>query len=195
VLSATILTNARKINNVSFDGSIDITIPGDDMGNHTATKNIKMGTFAVNYDGLNGKGVTFETSGNATFAQDVTVNGNFYTPSDQQLKTNIVTLGNALQAIDSMRGVRFEYKDQKKYAKGPKIGVIAQELIKVFPEMVTKGADGFFKVDYTQLSAVLIQAIKEQQKLIHQQQLEINDLKDRLDKQQLQINAILKKLN
>ena len=61
--------------------------------------------------------------------------------------------------------------------------------------MVTKGADGFFKVDYTQLSAVLIQAIKEQQKLIHQQQLEINDLKDRLDKQQLQINAILKKLN
>jgi len=195
VLSATILTNARKINNVSFDGSIDITIPGDDMGNHTATKNLKMGTFAVNYDGLNGKGVTFETSGNATFAQDVTVNGNFYTPSDQQLKTNIVTLGNALQAIDSMRGVRFEYKDQKKYAKGPKIGVIAQELIKVFPEMVTKGADGFFKVDYTQLSAVLIQAIKEQQKLIHQQQLEINDLKDRLDKQQLQINAILKKLN
>ena len=153
-----------------------------------------MGTFAVNNDGLNGKGVTFEASGNGTFAQDLTVNGNFYTPSDQRLKTNIVTLGNALQAINSIRGVRFEYKDQKKYAKGPKIGVIAQELVKVFPEMVTKGADGFFKVDYTQLTAVLIQAVKEQQTMMHQQQVEIDGLKVRLNNQQLQINAILKKI-
>jgi hypothetical protein len=125
----------------------------------------------------------------------LTVNGNFYTPSDKRLKTNIETLGNALQAIDSMRGVRFEYKDQRKYAKGPKVGVIAQELMKVYPEMVTKGADGFFKVDYTQLTGVLIQAVKEQQQQMKQQQLEINELKGRLDKQQLQIDAILKKIN
>jgi len=195
VLSATKLTTAIKINGIDFDGSANITIPGDNMGNHTATQNIKMVTFAINSDGVNGKGLSFDTPGNGVFAQDVTVNGNFYTPSDQRLKTNIVTLGNALQAINSIRGVRFEYKDQKKYAKGPKIGVIAQELLKVFPEMVTKGTDGFFKVDYTQLSAVLIQAVKEQQNMMHQQQLEINELKVRLDKQQLQINAILKKID
>jgi len=195
VRSATKLTTAIKINGVDFDGSANITIPGDNMGNHTATQNIKTVTFAINSDGVNGKGLSFDTPGNAAFAQDVTVNGNFYTPSDQRLKTNIVTLGNALQAINSIRGVRFEYKDQKKYAKGPKIGVIAQELLKVFPEMVTKGTDGFFKVDYTQLSAVLIQAVKEQQNMMHQQQLEINELKVRLDKQQLQINAILKKID
>jgi len=161
---------------------------GDNLGNHTASKNIKTVTYAINSDGGDGKGLTFETAGNAVFAQDVTVKGNFYTPSDRRLKTNIETLGSALQAIDSMRGVRFEYKDQKRYAKGPKIGVIAQELMKVYPEMVTKGADGFYKVDYTQLSAVLIQAVKEQQQ-------EINQLKDRLDKQQMQIDAILKKIN
>jgi len=195
VLSATKLTTTIKINGVDFNGSTNITIPGDNLGNHTATQNIKMVTFALNNDGVDGKGLTFETTGNAVFAQDVTVDGNFYTPSDQRLKTNIVTLGNALQAINSIRGVRFEYKDQKKYAKGPKIGVIAQELLKVFPEMVTKGTDGFFKVDYTQLSAVLIQAVKEQQNMMHQQQLEINELKVRLDKQQLQINAILKKID
>jgi len=194
VLSATKLTTAIKINGIDFDGSANITIPGDNMGNHTATQNIKMVTFAINSDGVNGKGLSFDTPGNGVFAQDVTVNGNFYTPSDQRLKTNIVTLGNALQAINSIRGVRFEYKDQKKYAKGPKIGVIAQELLKVFPEMVTKGTDGFFKVDYTQLSAVLIQAVKEQQTMMHQQQVEIDGLKVRLDKQQLQINAILKKI-
>ena len=176
-----------------YDGTKWVSA-GDNLGNHTATQNIKTATYAINSDGVAGKGLTFETTGNAAFAQDVTVNGNFYTPSDQRLKTNIVTLGNALQAINSIRGVRFEYKDQKKYAKGPKIGVIAQELLKVFPEMVTKGADGFFKVDYTQLSAVLIQAVKEQQKMMHQQQIEINELKVRLDQQQLQINAILKKI-
>jgi len=194
VLSATKLTTTVKINGVDFNGSTNITIPGDNMGNHTATQNIKTVTFAINNDGVDGKGLTFDAAGDAAFAQDVTVNGNFYTPSDQRLKKNIVTLGNALQAINSMRGVRFEYKDQTRYAKGPKIGVIAQELVKVFPEMVTKGADGFYKVDYTQLSAVLIQAVNEQQKMMHQQQLEINDLKVRLDNQQLQINAILKKI-
>jgi hypothetical protein len=170
-----------------YDGTAWVAA-GDNLGNHTATKNIKMVTYAINSDGVDGKGLTFETAGNAIFAQDVTVKGNFYTPSDKRLKTNIETLGNALQTIDSMRGVRFEYKDQKRYAKGPKIGVIAQELMKVYPEMVTKGADGFYKVDYTQLSAVLIQAVKEQQQ-------EINQLKDRLDKQQIQIDAILRKIN
>jgi hypothetical protein len=172
-----------------YDGTGWIpAVPGDNLGNHTATQNIKMVTYAINSDGVDGKGLTFETAGNAVFAQDVTVKGNFYTPSDRRLKTNIETLGNALQGINSMRGVRFEYKDQRRYAKGPKIGVIAQELMKVYPEMVTKGADGFFKVDYTQLTGVLIQAVKEQQQ-------EINQLKDRLDKQQMQIDAILKKIN
>jgi hypothetical protein len=168
---------------------------GDNLGNHTATQNIKTVTYAISSDGADGKGLSFETAGNAVFAQDVTVKGNFYTPSDKRLKTNIETLGNALQAIDSMRGVRFEYKDQRKYAKGPKVGVIAQELMKVYPEMVTKGADGFFKVDYTQLTGVLIQAVKEQQQQMKQQQMEINELKGRLDKQQLQIDAILQKVN
>ena len=161
---------------------------GDNLGNHTATKNIKTSTFAINNDGQDGKGLTFETAGNATFAQDVTVKGNFYTPSDQRLKTKIETLSKTLQAIDQLRGVRFEYKDQKRYAKGFKIGVIAQELQKIFPEMVTMGSDGYLKVDYTQLTAVLIQAVKEQQ-------VQINELNNRLNKQQEQINSILQKLD
>jgi len=110
------------------------------------------------------------------------------------LKTNIETLSMVLKSIDQIRGVRFEYKNQKKYATGPKIGVIAQELQTVFPEMVNLGKDGFLKVDYTQLTGVLIQAIKEQQNEISQQQLEIKNLKDRMNNQQLQIDAIMKKL-
>lgn len=159
----------------------------DNLGNHRATENLKLSVFSVSNDGLDGRGLSFDTPGNASFGQDVTVNGNFYTPSDNRLKSHIETLSSVLQKIDQLRGVRFQYKDQHKYAAGPKIGVIAQELQKIYPEMVTKGKDGFLKVDYTQLTGMLIQAVKEQQK-------EIEQLKTRMDRQQEQINSILKKM-
>nr|WP_262910553.1 tail fiber domain-containing protein [Pontibacter silvestris] len=166
----------------------------DNLGNHTATENLRVGNFTVSNDGDAGDGLAFEASGNASFGQDLTVNGNFFTPSDQRLKTNIETLSHALQNINQLRGVQFEYIDQKKYASGPKVGVIAQELQKVYPGMVSQGPDGFLKVDYTQLSAVLIEAVKEQQNQLKQQQEEIDQLKALLNNQQQQINDILKKL-
>jgi hypothetical protein len=160
----------------------------DNLGNHEAEANIKLSTFSISNGGATGQGLSFDTQGNASFAQDATINGNFYTPSDRNLKTRIETLTTVLQKIDQIRGVSFEYKDQTKYATGLKIGVIAQELQKVYPDMVTKGKDGYLKVDYTQLTGMLIQAVKEQQK-------EIDALKIRMDKQQEQINSILKKMN
>ncbi|MBB6274626.1 hypothetical protein HDF26_005108 [Pedobacter cryoconitis] len=159
----------------------------DNLGNHRATESIKLSVYAISNDGADGKGLTFDTQGNASFGQDVTVNGNFFTPSDRRLKTNIETLSSVLQKIDQLRGVRFEYKDQHKYAAGTKIGVIAQELQQVYPEMVIKGKDGFLKVDYTQLTGMLIQAVKEQQK-------QIGELQIRMNNQQEQINSILKKI-
>lgn len=159
----------------------------DNLGDHLATENIRLSVNSISNDGGANKGLSFDTNGNASFGQDVTINGNFYTPSDRNLKSNIETLTTVLQKINQIRGVSFEYKDQTKYATGVKIGVIAQELQKVYPEMVTKGKDGFLKVDYTQLTGMLIQAVKEQQE-------EIDKLKIRMDKQQEQINNILKKM-
>ncbi|SHN16177.1 tail fiber domain-containing protein, partial [Flavobacterium xinjiangense] len=158
----------------------------DNLGNHTATQNIKLSVNSINNDGQSGKGLSFATRGDASFGQDVTVNGNFYTPSDSRLKTHIETLDNVLQKIEQIRGIRFEYKDQHKYATGLKVGVIAQELQSVYPEMVTQGKDGFLKVDYTQLTGILIQAVKEQQK-------EIDALRAQMNHQQQQIDSILKK--
>lgn len=182
-------------------GLVAATAAGkDNLGNHTATENIKLAANSISSDGAAGKGLNFDAAGNAVLAQNLTLNGNFYTPSDQRLKDHIETLGQVLQKIDQIRGVSFEYKDQHKYATGLKIGVIAQELQKVYPEMVTQGKDGFLKVDYTQLTGMLIQAIKEQQKevkaqqkSIEAQQKEIETLKTRMNEQQEQINSILKK--
>lgn len=194
VLAATKLTNAITINGIPFDGSSNITIPGDHLGNHTATQNLKTATYSISSDGSADHGLSFESTGSGVFAQDLTVRGNLYTPSDRELKTKIETLGNALQSIDQMRGVRFEYKDQKRFASGPKIGVIAQELQKLFPEMVSRDKDGFLKVDYTQLSGLLIQAVREQHLLLKKLQTEINGLKNKIDDQQRQINLILEKI-
>jgi hypothetical protein len=166
---------------------------GDDLGNHTATEALKMGNYAISNDGDTNEGLTFDTDGNATFGQDVTVNGDFYTPSDERLKTNIETLTNVLEKIDHLRGVQFEYKNPEKYATGPKIGVIAQEILEIFPPMVSRGPDGYLKVDYTQLTGVLLQAVKEQQSEIEQQKQEINELKSKINKMQKQINMLLSK--
>lgn len=178
----------------TYNGTTWVAVGADNLGNHTATTNLKMQTFSISNGGGVGAGLSFDATENAVIAKDLTVNGNFYTPSDRRLKTNIETLTTVLKSIDQIRGVRFEYKNQRKYATGPKIGVIAQELQTVFPEMVNLGKDGFLKVDYTQLTGVLIQAIKEQQNEINLQQLEIKNLKDRMNNQQQQIDAILKKL-
>ena len=61
------------------------------------------------------------------------------------------------------------------------IGVIAQDVEKVYPEIVYTGKDGYKSVDYTKLTAVLIEAVKEQQQIIQNQNQEIESLKDRLE--------------
>ena len=171
-----------------FDGTdwVEIT-GGDNLGNHTAVAALKMGGYPINKDGSPDKGLLFDDDGNAIFENDVTINGNLYTPSDERLKTHIETLSNVLDKINQLRGVQFEYKDQRKYAAGPKIGIVAQELQSIYPSMVTQGKDGYLKVDYTQLAGVLIQAVKEQQR-------QINELKAEVDDLQEQINDIRQKM-
>lgn len=171
------------------DGLTSATAAGkDNLGNHLATQNLKLSVNSISNDGATGKGLSFDAPGNASLGQDLTINGNLFTPSDRRLKDHIETLSNVLAKIGQIRGVSFEYKNKHKYVSGAKIGVIAQELQKVYPEMVTQGKDGFLKVDYTQLTGMLIQAVKEQQK-------EIEALKVRMDRQQEQINSILEKMN
>jgi len=167
------------------DMAVELMISNDNQ-------NLPVGLSSLQ-NGTSGSTVSFDAQGNVTFQKDVTVLGNLYTPSDERLKTNIHTLTDALDKIDRIRGVQFEYKDQKKYVAGPKVGVIAQELSLVYPFMVTRDDDGYLKVDYTQLTGMLIQAMKEQQQEIKKQQQEIDELKRRMDMLQGQVEAILLK--
>ena len=90
----------------------------------------------------------------------LTVGGDFDSGSDERLKKNIETVKGALKIIKNIRGVRFDWKESGK----PSLGVIAQELEEVIPELV-KGTDNK-TVTYNGLIAVLIEALKELQERV-----------------------------
>ncbi len=96
------------------------------------------------------------------------VSDSWETYSSRRWKTNIQTLPDALAKVEQLRGVSYDQKDSGKH----EVGVIAEEVGKVVPELVTyedngKDARG---VDYSRLTALLIEAAKEQQREIQHQQ-------------------------
>lgn len=81
-------------------------------------------------------------------------------PSDESLKENIVTLENSLAKIEQLRGVKYEWKDKARFGTSSEIGVIAQEVELVVPEVVSSG--GTYKsVNIKNLVALLIEGVKE----------------------------------
>jgi hypothetical protein len=99
--------------------------------------------------------------------------------SDIRKKENIVKLDNALEKISQLNGYTFNYKGET----NSMIGVIAQEVEKIFPQLVyTTDAgpekDPIMAVRYENITAVLIEAIKEQQIIIEQHRAELDELRE-----------------
>jgi hypothetical protein len=88
----------------------------------------------------------------------------FTSASDQRLKKNIVTLNGALDNLQTLRGVYHDWNDPNQ-SEDRQIGVIAQEIQAVYPELVQEGADGYLSVNYPKLTAVLLQSVKELKQL------------------------------
>jgi len=112
--------------------------------------------------------VKFNGAPGATFAGPVDAPA-FYTFSDQRLKQDIRPLGGALAAVRQLRGVRYTYRQDiegKPLPKGEQVGVLAQEVEKLYPELVSTAPNGYKAVNYSQLTPVLLEALKEQQQQI-----------------------------
>lgn len=90
--------------------------------------------------------------------------------SDEKLKTNITPIENALDKVLLLNGVEFDFLDKKNYGYLGKhqLGVIAQQAETVVPELVATNPDGYKGVSYQHLTALLIEAMKEQQKQIEE---------------------------
>ncbi len=92
------------------------------------------------------------------------------TYSSRRFKTNIHTLRHGLAMVEQMRGVTYNSKFNGK----AEVGVIAEEVAEVLPQIVGVNKDGKAEgVDYSRLTAVLIEAVKEQQKQIAEQQVRL----------------------
>jgi hypothetical protein len=117
---------------------------------------------------------------------DRTVLADIESPSDLRYKTNIETLDDALSLVSSLRGVSFDWNQsafpEKHFESGRQIGFIAQEMEMVIPEFVSTGGDGYKAVSYQKMTAVLVEAIKEQQKMILERDEKISDLEQRIAK-------------
>ena len=95
-------------------------------------------------------------------------NGTFNV-SDQRLKENVTTLTGALNKVKQLRGVSFTWKDTEERGTDTAIGLIAQEVEAVYPQLVDDGGlpkdndgnDPLKSVNYAHLTSVLIEAIKE----------------------------------
>ncbi len=103
--------------------------------------------------------------------------------SDVTLKQNIQTLKDGLSKILGLRGVSFQWKDDQKAAQEAQIGLVAQEVEEIFPELVSTDSQGMKSLSYTKLIAPLIEAMKEQQQ-------QISELINQVQQQQTQIEQL-----
>jgi len=159
----------------------------DNLGNHTATTTLALGANALTssagtvIDGNGGWHRTYGSTGwyNGTYAggwymtdatyirnygsKQVSLDANITAPqflysSDERLKTEIVTLPDALDRLSQIRGISFRFKEGD---GKPHLGVVAQDVQKVYPQAVTADEKGFLRVDYPSLVGPLIEAVRE----------------------------------
>ena len=133
------------------------------IGNGTAS-NAKSDAFKVMFNG------------NTTVSNNLTVSGDVVISSDARLKSNIVSLGSTLSKLLLIDGKSYE-KDGKQ-----RIGVLAQEIQEVFPELVTEDGNEMLAVNYQGLVPVLINALKEQDAKIKEQETKYMEQEQRLER-------------
>jgi len=191
-LTGTTLTSTGVTTNCNYDGAK--TVGAVPYWNGTLFAN--SGTWSDGthlYIGLAG------TTAPALGTYALQVSGEFktdkiYHSSDRRWKKNIVTLDSALYKVQKLRGVSYDWrKDEfpnKHFSDGKQIGVIAQEVEAVIPELVKTDADGFKAVEYANLVAYLIEAVKQQQQLIDKQTAEISALKSDNEKTHAELSKV-----
>ena len=105
---------------------------------------------------------SIQLTGSAAIGGDITATGDItaYFSSDENLKNNVELIPNAVEKIKQIKGVSFDWNDKSNH-EGHDVGVIAQDIERVLPELVVTRENGFKAVKYDRLVALLIQVNKE----------------------------------
>ena len=159
--------------NVDTDAITFIVATGNNITSNNITVNDTITTNNIIISNSITIGSTVTVSN--IIANNVTANlvtaVNINTPSDVALKDNIIRITNSLDILEKITGLTFNWKSDgvKSY------GVSAQEIEKVLPEIVNTRNDGFKGVNYLNLIAFLIEAVKDLKK-------DINEIKNQINK-------------
>ena len=156
------IVDSEGVQAISIDDSANVLIGNglltvEGTGTSEFTSHLKAHCLGI---GTNPSG----TQGEIRATNDITA----YYSSDIRLKENIHSLKGTLEKLDSIRAVSYDWKELTEEERktvhshtGSDIGVIAQEVEEVFPDLVEDRPNGYKAVNYEKLSAVLLSAVKE----------------------------------
>jgi ApbE superfamily uncharacterized protein (UPF0280 family) len=122
---------------------------------------ISSGEISIGQSVGTGDSVTFST---VSATGDIVA----YASSDERLKDNIQVISNPIKKVQQLKGVTWDWNDNADELQKslPNVGVIAQDVEKVLPQLVKDRDNGYKGVDYDKIVGLLIEAIKDQQSQI-----------------------------
>lgn len=128
-------------------------------------------------------------NGGTTINGDTLVSGNIsatgdvvaFVTSDGRLKDDQTPISGSLQKISTLDPIEFNWSDKQNTYVGHDIGLIAQQVQAIAPEIVTERPDGYLAMKYDKMVPLLVGAIQDQQKIINEMRAEIDDLKSKIN--------------
>jgi len=172
-------SNSSLTNGENYISSFDITTQTDSKylrsnANDTATGIISITNTTASTSKTTG---ALKVTGGVGISGALNVGGDVvaFASSDERLKDNIELISNPIEKVQSLKGVTWNWNDNADELQQslPNVGVIAQDVEKVLPQLVTNRDNGYKGVDYAKLTGLLIEAVKDQQK-------QIDELKSKL---------------
>ncbi len=173
-------------------GDVGISVSGNDLRLYSDNVNARVSFGYDDYtNGFTSRAYVLATGTTAMVVQgNMTVNGTNYN-SDVRFKQQIRPLQGALEKVTALQGVQYEMRvkefPDRNFQPGTEIGLIAQDVEKVLPELVRTDADGYKSVDYAKLVPVLIEGVKSQQ-------LQIQALQEQNRSQLEKMNQLLRRI-
>jgi len=173
-----------------LDGSNDIYIGNPGLQVESGTIRIGAGGThnQIFLAGINGTGVT---GADVLIAAD----GQLGVPlSSARFKRDIRDMGGASQRLMELRPVTFRYKED--HTGTLQYGLVAEEVARVYPELVTYGPDGrVLTVRYSELTGMLLNELQKQNAQVHAEQKEIAELKADRDRERAERSAFEARLS
>jgi hypothetical protein len=189
------LTIGTGLSGTSYNGSSAVTIANTGVTSNVAGTGVSVSgatgavTISIGQAVATSSNVQFNSLGigmaaSATAGRiDATNDIVAYSSSDRRFKENITPIENALEKISKISGNTYDWKEENKVEhgyEGNDVGVIAQEIEEVLPQLVQTRENGYKAVKYDKLVALLIEGIKEQQSKIEELTNRINKLENGL---------------